>query len=374
MSWYSYNYKTSYIVITQGGFYLDTLFDFFMDMGFNSSISKVISFFIFETAYLSILLGIGIFIFTFIRVKFLNDDLVQKLETKPKVVVYLGMALLGIISPFCSCSTIPVFVSFVALGVPTGGLFIYLITSPLVQETSIILLLAEFGFSVTILYIVFGVTSGMIVGVLLSKTKDSELFTSEVLEKRKQKNLSSENEETCDCSSMNKDSDDTCCSSTNKECGDSCCSESIASTIDPRKNPVAYARTEAFQTLRNTYKYILIGIGFGSLIYGVVPPSAIENLLGANNNLAPILATLVGIPIYADDVALIPVAKTLIDSGAGLGTALSFVMSSAVVSLPSFIMLAGVLKKKTLIKLAVILTIAIIIIGYTFNILQPYII
>ena len=403
---------------------IDILFGLFVSLGVSTSIAKVASFFIYETVYLSVLLALGIFAFTFIRVKFLNDDLVRKLESKPKVFVYLGMALLGIISPFCSCSTIPVFVSFAALGVPTGALFVFLITSPLVQETSIIILLAEFGVSVTALYILFGVVSGIIIGIILSAAKDKDLFTAEVMEKREQKELFSDNKESCGCGSAdisdytgeccpdNKasccDKDDSagktdsCCSDNKASCCDkddagekngSCCSDNKVSccdkddsvektgsccsgtekAIDPRKNPVLYSRIEAFKTLKSTYKYILIGIAFGAFVYGIVPPAAIEQLLGASNSFAPILATLVGIPIYADDVALIPIAKTLINSGAGLGTALSFVMSSAVVSIPSFIMLASVLRKKTIIKLLIILTVTIIIIGYTFNILQPFI-
>ena len=337
---------------------MDILFDFFISIGVANSLSKVLSFFIFETIYLSVLLTTGIFIFTFIRVKFLNDDLVRKLETKPKVVVYLGMALLGIISPFCSCSTIPVFVSFSALGVPTGALFVYLFVSPLVQETSIILLLAEFGIPVTLLYITFGVLSGIIIGILLSRAKDKDLFTSAVLEKRQTTQLAQED----------------CCGCCSEKTTSAPCCEKNAVVIDPSKNPIVFARREALQTLKSTYKYILVGIALGSIIHGLIPPSIIENLLGTSNGIAPIIATLIGIPIYADDVAMIPIAKTLIDSGAGLGTSLSFVMSSAVVSLPSFIMLASVLRKKTIIKLIVILITTIILIGYIFNWLQPYVI
>ncbi len=359
---------------------MDLIYQLFIEWGLSDSFSKVVSFFLFEIVYLSTILMLGLTIFTFIRVRFLDEDFAQKLQEKPKWLVYLGMALLGAVSPFCSCSTIPVFVSFAALGVPTGALFVFLVTSPMVQEASLILLLTEFGLPVAIVYVILGILAGVTVGYIISKAKDSDLFNESVLAKREhRKSIETTNTACCtNETSLTKCCDNTptasCCDETAQNT--SCCdnTENHKITIDSKKNPFKYSIHEAMSIMKKTFKYIVIGIAVGSFIYGLVPDEFIQNLLGTSNTVAPIAATLVGIPIYADDVALIPIAKTLVDAGAGLGTSLSFVMSSAVVSIPSFIMLGAALKKKTLIKLAIYLSILIIVIGYIFNFIAPYII
>ncbi len=367
---------------------MDFIYELFINWGFSDSVSRVVSFFLFEIMYLSTILMIGLTVFTFIRVRFLGNDFAEKLQKKPKWLVYLGMALLGIISPFCSCSTIPVFVSFSALGVPTGALFVFLITSPMVQEASLILLLTEFGIPVAIVYVLLGVLAGMIVGTIISRAKDSDLFNESVLAKRENRQ-SKVQPITVFCCDNVKPSISSCCGDTETSTQTtSCCDDTEGSTvssccgsddghstreIDPKRNPLKYSMNEAVAIMKRTFKFIVIGIAVGSFIYGLVPEELIQNLLGTSNTIAPVLATLVGIPIYADDVALIPIAKTLVDAGAGLGTALAFVMSSAVVSIPSFIMLGAALKKKTLVKLAASLSILIIIIGYIFNFISPFI-
>ncbi len=352
---------------------MDFLYGLFIDWGLTENISRVISFFLFEIAYLSIILLAGLTIFTFIRVRFLGDDFAEKLQKKPKWIIYLGMAFLGIVSPFCSCSTIPVFVSFAALGVPTGALFVFLVTSPMVQEASLILLLTEFGIPVAIVYVILGVLAGVIVGTMISRAKDSDLFNESVLAQRKIKQVKVEST-CCGSAEVSKPSTSCCGGSEVNESSTSSCGNAENITIDAKLNPVKYSINEAFSIMKRTFKFIVIGIGIGSFIYGLVPDTLIQNLLGGSNIFAPVLATMVGIPIYADDVALIPIAKTLVDAGAGLGSALAFVMSSAVVSIPSFIMLGTALNKKTLIKLAGYLSVLIIIIAYIFNFISPFII
>lgn len=327
----------------------EMLLEMFLDLGLNEKMANVISFFLFEITYLSIILLIGLVVFTFIRVKYLGEDFAERLKKKPKAVVYLGMALLGVVSPFCSCSTIPVFISFSTLGIPTGALFVFLITSPMVQEASLILLLTHFGIPISLMYVGLGVLTGIVTGLIIATAKDEELFHDNVLMKR--------SGDSCSCECV-------------EESG-GCCGEAVE-IIDPNKEPFKYALNNAVETYKSMFKFIVVGIGIGAFVYGVVPNNVIENLLGTKNTLAPIFATLVGIPTYADDVALIPVAKTLVDGGAGLGTALAFVMASSIVSVPSFIMLSSALKKKTIAKLVIYLIIAIIIIGYIFNFFAPY--
>lgn len=351
----------------------------FLQAGMPAHIANGLAFFLYDILFLFIVLSIGLTFFTFIRVRFLDDRLANSLDRKPKILVYGAMALLGIVSPFCSCSAIPAFIALAALNVPTGALFVYLVVAPLVQETSMILLFTQFGIPVTIIYIIQGVIAGIITGLILSKASDDQLFTASVLSQRYQNskskgncctNVLSETEKTTCCANHQEAKTSCCCSvqeTTQTSCGCGC------SAIDPKKNPLHYAVTEAMNILKKTFKYILIGVAFGALIHGVIPQEWIEALLGTSNHIAPIYATLIGIPIYADDVALIPIAKSLLDSGAALGTALSFVMASAVVSVPSFILLGSVLQKKVIVKLAIILTVAIIVIGYIFNFIQPII-
>lgn len=389
---------------------MNYLFKTLVGVGLDDKIATVISFFVYEIIYLSIILMIGLIVFTFIRVKYLGEDFAENLNKKPKIITYLGMALLGVVSPFCSCSTIPVFISFSTLGIPTGALFVYLITSPMVQETSFLLLLTEFGVKIAFVYVILGIVSGIIAGLILSRAKDSDLFTNSTLAKRTNYSLNGVEPATSCCGDVDTstsccgdaDTSTSCCGDVNTStsccgdtststscCGDtdtstSCCGDADTSTsccggetkpkYDLKTQPFKYAVNNAIETFKSMFIYIVIGISIGAFIHGFVPDTFIQNLLGSHNTIAPVLATLVGIPIYADDVALIPIAKTLVDSGAGLGTALSFVMASAVVSIPSFVMLGSALTKKTLVKLAICLCISITIIGFIFNITAPFLI
>ncbi len=371
---------------------MNLLYNMFLNLGLGEKSSDVISFFLYEIAYLSLILMIGLIFFTYMRVRYLGNDFADKLNKKPKIVVYLGMALLGIVSPFCSCSTIPVFISFSALGIPTGALFVFLITSPMVQEASLLLLLSNFGVPVALLYVGLGVLTGVVAGSLIAMAKDSDLFNAGTLAKRNGNSIAAA--ASCcgdDASTTSCCGDDTsstsCCGDNTPStscCGDdtpstSCCGDNdsgcgSSSNKVSEDEPFKYALRNALDTYKSMFKFILLGIAIGAFVHGFVPDSLIQQLLGSDKTLAPIFATIVGIPTYADDVALIPVAKSLVDGGAGLGTALSFVMAASVVSIPSFIMLGSTLQKKTLIKLVTLLTVAIICIGYIFNFVAPFVI
>lgn len=411
----------------------------FSAAGLPDAAAHSLAFFLYETAFLSVVLVVGITFFSYIRIKFFSGGHAHALAGRSKPVVYAAMALLGIVSPFCSCSAIPAFIALSSMAIPTGALFVYLVTAPLVQETSFILLASEFGPIVALVYVAFGTTAGVLAGLLLSRSSDEKIFVDSVLATRGTSNAETFSADDvpkscgCSCSSSSKKLDEvqsgssqfsevdsifmqnwggektsSCCSAssaaveeafknfdakascscssssapkTKASCGCSsanspgpgraCSCGSARTAAGGNESAAASAFREAFGIIRKTFKYILIGVALGSLIHGVVPSEWIEKLLGSENYVAPIYATLIGIPIYADDVALIPVAKSLIDSGAALGTSLSFVMASAVVSLPSFILLAGVLQKKMIAKLAALLTIMIIVIGYLFNFLSP---
>lgn len=358
---------------------MEYLYNVFVGFGASEKLAEVASFFVYEIAYLSIILLVGITFFTFIRLKYLDESFAEKLNKQPKAIVYLGMALLGVVSPFCSCSTIPVFISFSTLGIPTGALFVYLITSPMVQEASFLLLLTQFGLPITIIYVVLGILAGIISGIFISKVDDREIFNQDIINKRSGNNVVNSDNDNKEVSLCCGDSDkevSSCCGDSNgdsnkEETSTSCCGGDSSCDNNIEASNLKRAFNSSIETLKSMFKYIVMGIGVGAFVHGFVPEEVIQSLLGEGNPIAPIMATLVGIPIYADDVALIPIAKTLVDGGAGLGTALAFVMSSSVVSIPSFIMLGSVLKKQTLVKLAIYLSIAIIIIGYIFNFVAP---
>ncbi|ANV97333.1 hypothetical protein BBW65_00180 [Helicobacter enhydrae] len=364
---------------------MESLYQFlgnlFLQIGLPISLANGLAFFLYEVFFLSIVLLVGLTFFTFVRIRFLDEKLAHSLNRKPKIIAYGSMALLGIVSPFCSCSAIPAFISLSALNVPTGALFVYLIVAPLVQETSMILLFTQFGLWVTLIYIIQGVIAGVITGLILSRASDKQLFTPTLLSQRHRTtsalhhystDTESKMKQTFGFSISPNPQSSACYDAQNIVQFSHCC-DSAKSDNNPKKNLFYQSATEAIGILKKTYKYILIGVALGALIHGAIPKEWIATPLGTSNYIAPIIATLIGIPIYSDDVALIPVAKSLLDSGAALGTALSFVMASSVVSIPSFILLGSVLQKRVIIKLAMILAVTIIIIGYVFNFLQPII-
>ncbi len=351
---------------------MEYLYNMFIGLGASEKVADVTSFFVYEIAYLSAILLVGITFFTFIRLKYLDESFAEKLNKRPKAIVYLGMALLGVVSPFCSCSTIPVFISFSTLGIPTGALFVYLITSPMVQEASFLLLLTQFGLPITIIYVVLGIITGIISGIFISRVDDREIFTQDIINKRKGERVIARASESSCCGDSNSEVV-SCCGGESSCETTSCCGGGSSCDDNIEASNLKKAFNSSLETLKSMFKYIVMGIGVGAFVHGFVPEEAIQSLLGEGNPVAPIMATLVGIPIYSDEVALIPLAKSLVDGGAGLGTSLAFVMSSAVVSIPSFIMLGSVLKKQTLVKLGVYLSITIIIIGYIFNFIAPII-
>jgi len=371
------------------------------NIGLSDVLSGVLSFFIYETLKITVLLFVAIFIFSLLRTFFGNSEFAKKIESKGKWIAYIGMALLGIVSPFCSCSTIPAFITFIAAGMPLGPAITYLITSPLIQESSFILLLSEFGIEITIIYVFVGVTTGIIAGLLASKFDIKKLIEKDLLDKRDngeevevsgcgckaseepQKKEGSECYpstglfETEICCSTEVEVEPValfntgdCCSTDKKEMSSCCSTEKKDRKIQSR---IKFAIGEAKDILRTTFKYVLIGIGVGAFIHGYAPEVFIKAILGTGNSFSPIIATLAGIPLYADDVSLIPIAKVLVDKGAGLGTSIAFLMSASVVSIPSFVLLRRALKKSAIVKLVIFLSIAIIVIGYGFNFIYPYI-
>ena len=240
-------------------------------------------------------------------------------------------ALLGTVTPFCSCSSIPLFIGFTSAGLPLGVTFSFLISSPMVDLGSLVLLMSIFGAKVAIAYVVVGLVIAVVGGTLIEK-------------------LHMENQV--------------------EEFIRSASSVDIESPDLTKKERILYAKDQVVSTFKKVFPYILVGVGIGALIHNWIPESWIEMVLGSNNPFGVVLATLLGVPMYADIFGTIPVAEALLYKGAQLGTVLSFMMAVTTLSLPSIIMLRKAVKPKLLGLFVAICTIGIIIVGYLFNIFQ----
>ena len=240
-------------------------------------------------------------------------------------------ALLGTVPPFCSCSSIPLFIGFTSAGLPLGVTFSFLISSPMVDLGSLVLLISIFGAKVAIIYVLLGLVIAVIGGTIIEKLHMEKHIESFVLS----------------AGSVDIESPDL--------------------TIRER---LIYAKEQMLDTFKKVFPYILVGVGIGALIHNWIPESWVETVLGSNNPFGVILATIVGIPMYADIFGTIPVAEALLSKGAQLGTVLSFMMAVTPLSLPSLIMLRKAVKPKLLALFIGVCAIGIIIVGYLFNVFQ----
>lgn len=234
-------------------------------------------------------------------------------------------------TPFCSCSSIPLFIGFTSAGLPLGVTFSFLISSPMVDLGSLVLLISIFGAKVAIIYVLLGLVIAVIGGTIIEKLHMEKHIESFVLS----------------AGSVDIESPDL--------------------TIRER---LIYAKEQMLDTFKKVFPYILVGVGIGALIHNWIPESWVETVLGSNNPFGVILATIVGIPMYADIFGTIPVAEALLSKGAQLGTVLSFMMAVTTLSLPSLIMLRKAVKPKLLALFIGVCAIGIIIVGYLFNVFQ----
>ena len=237
-------------------------------------------------------------------------------------------ALLGTVTPFCSCSSIPLFIGFTSAGLPLGVTFSFLISSPMVDLGSLILLMSIFGTKVAVIYVVLGLVTAVLGGTLIEKLHMEEQVE-EFIRKAK--------------------------------------AVDIDSLSLSQKERLIYAKDQMVETFKKVFPYILIGVGIGAIVHNWIPADFIEGILGSRNPFGVILATVVGIPIYADIFATIPIAEALLFKGAMLGTVLAFMMGVTTLSLPSLIMLKKAIKMKLLATFVAICTAGIIIVGYVFN-------
>ena len=287
-----------------------------------------IHFFIYDVIKIFILLSVLIFIISYIQSYFPPERTKKILGRFNGITGNILGALLGTVTAFCSCSSIPLFIGFTSAGLPLGVTFSFLISSPLVDLASVLLLASIFNWKIAIAYVVVGLILAVVGGTTISKLKLEEYVEPFVYG-----NKSLEIEQ-----------------------------ESMT-----RKERIDYSVEQVLTIIKRVWMYILIGVGIGAAIHNWIPETAITAILGQDKWYSVLIATVVGVPMYADIFGTLPIAEALVAKGVGLGTALSFMMGVTALSLPSIIMLKQVVKSKLLITFVGLVTVGIIIIGYAFN-------
>lgn len=299
-----------------------------LNLDVSTRIGGSIQFFIYDTIKIFILLGTLIFLISYIQ-SYFPPEKTKKILTKFKGISgAIVSALLGTVTPFCSCSSIPIFIGFTRAGLPLGVTFSFLISSPMVDVASLLLLASFFGMKVSVLYVVLGLIIAVVGGIIISKLKMEDEIRNYTEETR---DLYNESE-----------------------------------NFNQRQR-LDYALNDTKIIVKNVYKYVLIGVGIGSLIHNWIPQNIILSILGSENPFSVLIAAVIGIPMYADIFGTIPIAEALFMAGVPIGTILAFMMGVTALSLPSMIMLSKVVKPKLLGVFISIVTIGIVITGYFFN-------
>ncbi len=294
----------------------------------NSKIGGSLQFFIYDMIKIMFLLSFLIFIISYIQSYFPPERTKQILGKYKGIGANTMGALLGTMTPFCSCSSIPLFIGFTNAGLPIGVTFSFLISSPLVDIGAFVLLSSIFGFKIALAYVLVG----LVLAVIGGTTIDQLGMESQIEEYIKTGN-----------------------------------NIDIESSKLTKAERAVYGKEQMMFTVKKVFWYVVIGVGIGALIHNWIPAEVIQSVLGDNNPFSVLIATLVGIPMYADIFGTLPIAEALFNKGVGIGTILSFMMAVTALSLPSIIMLRKVVKPKLLVTFVGIVAIGIIIIGYIFN-------
>ena len=300
-----------------------------------SRVGGSVRFFFYDTIKIMVLLGFLILLISYIQSYFPPERTKRILGRFRGVGANCVAALLGTVTPFCSCSSIPLFIGFTSAGLPLGVTFSFLISSPMVDLGSLVLLMSIFGWKVAVVYVILGLVIAVIGGTMIEKLhleNEVEEFI------RRGKNVDIPQKEL---------------------------------TV---KDRLQYAWEQVVETAKKVFPYVLVGVGIGAIIHNWIPEEFIIKLLGDRNPFGVILATVAGVPMYADIFGTIPIAEALLAKGAQLGVVLSFMMGVTTLSLPSMIMLRKAVKPKLLGIFIAICTVGIIVVGYFFNAIAPAII
>ena len=293
-----------------------------------SRIGGSIQFFLYDVIKITVLLCVLIYLISYIQSYFPPERSKKIMGRFHGIWANCIAALLGTVTPFCSCSSIPLFIGFTSAGLPLGVTFSFLISSPMVDLGSLVLLMSIFGAKVAILYVVLGLVIAVAGGTLIEKL-----------------HMENQVEEFIRRASA----------------------VDIASPTLTQKERLVYAKDQVVETFKKVFPYILIGVGIGAVIHNWIPESWVVAVLGSHNPFGVILATIIGIPMYADIFGTIPIAEALLGKGAQLGTVLAFMMGVTTLSLPSMIMLRKAVKPKLLGVFIAICAAGIIVVGYLFN-------
>ena len=296
-----------------------------------SRIGGSVQFFLYDVLKITVLLCLLIFLISYVQSYFPPERSKKIMGRFHGLWANCVAALLGTVTPFCSCSSIPLFIGFTSAGLPLGVTFSFLISSPMVDLGSLVLLMSIFGAKVAVAYVVLGLIVAVAGGTLIERLHMEEQVVAFI-----------------------------------RNAG----AVDIASPPLAQKERLLYARDQMVTTFKKVSPYILLGVAIGALIHNWIPESWVESLLGGNNPFGVILATVIGVPMYADIFGTIPIAEALLAKGAQLGTVLSFMMGVTTLSLPSMIMLRKPIRPKLLALFVVICTVGIIVVGYVFNALQ----
>lgn len=299
-----------------------------LGLDISSRIGGAVQFFLYDTIKIFVLLSVLIFVISYIQSYFPPERTKKILGRFHGIGANTLAALLGTVTPFCSCSSIPLFIGFTGAGLPLGVTFSFLISSPLVDLGSLVLLTSIFGGKVAIAYVIVGLVLAVLGGSLIEHLH-LENEVEEFIRKAGRIDL-----------------------------------DSPELSLSDR---LEYAKDQVVSTVKKVAPYIFIGVAIGALIHNFIPQSFVETVLGGDKWYSVPLATLVGVPMYADIFGTIPVAESLFAKGAGLGTILSFMMAVTALSLPSMIMLRKAVKPKLLAVFFSIVTVGIMLIGFLFN-------
>lgn len=299
-----------------------------LGLDISSRIGGAVQFFLYDTVKIFVLLSVLIFVISYIQSYFPPERTKKILGRFHGIGANTLAALLGTVTPFCSCSSIPLFIGFTGAGLPLGVTFSFLISSPLVDLGSLVLLTSIFGGKIAIAYVIVGLVLAVLGGSLIERLH-LENEVEEFIRKAGRIDL-----------------------------------DSPELSLSDR---LEYAKDQVIATVKKVAPYIFVGVGIGALIHNFIPQSFVETVLGGDKWYSVPLATLVGVPMYADIFGTIPVAESLFAKGAGLGTILSFMMAVTALSLPSMIMLRKAVKPKLLAVFFSIVTVGIMLIGFLFN-------
>lgn len=306
-------------------------------MGFDqaSLVGRTVSFFIYDSTKIIFLLFAVIFAIGIVRTYLPHRKMREWMGRSGGAGIFFA-ALFGSITPFCSCSSIPIFLGFLEASVPLGATFSFLITSPIINEYLVVLMLGFFGWKITALYVVNGLLIGTVAGIILGRMNLEEYLVEDLRDRREF-----------------------------IEDGDS---------YNSLSERVRFGYNEAASIVKKTWRWVLVGVGIGALIHNYVPQEMIQSIVGKAGIFSVPIAVLIGVPMYGSCAAIVPIALVLFQKGIPLGTALAFMMAIAALSLPEAIMLRRAMRLKLIAIFFGVTTVAIIFTGYMFNFLQVFLV